>query len=138
MSNWLSLLCGVLFVYRGIQDLRNGGGTGWSSEDEKKHFSKFSGIALLLCGAVYLVNVFLPRVEPLHTILMVTALLVCIGFLISNLCYHGTRNDGKSEVPPWTRFFSFCCCLFASGSGCSRFSAGRSHLFADPLEVRPG
>lgn len=54
MSNWLSLLCGVLFVYRGIQDLRNGGGTGWSSEDEKKHFSKFSGIALLLCGAVYL------------------------------------------------------------------------------------
>lgn len=95
MSNWLSLLCGVLFVYRGIQDLRNGSGTGWSSEDEKKHFSKFSGIALLLCGAVYLVNVFLPRVEPLHTILMVTALLVCIGFLISNLCYHGTRNDGK-------------------------------------------
>ena len=58
-------------------------------------FLVISGIALLLCGAVYLVNVFLPRVEPLHTILMVTALLVCIGFLISNLCYHGTRNDGK-------------------------------------------
>ena len=93
--DWLNAALGVLFLYRGVQDLRNGGGTGWSSEDEKKHFSKFSGIALLLCGAVYLVNVFLPRVEPLHTILMVTALIVCIGFLISNLCYHGTRNDGK-------------------------------------------
>ena len=64
MSDWLSVLCGVLFLYRGIQDLRNGSGTGWSSEDEKKNFSKFSGIALLRCGAVYLVNVFLPRVEP--------------------------------------------------------------------------
>ena len=95
--DWLNVLCGVLFLYRGVQDLRNGGGTGWSSEDEKKHFSKFSGIALLLCGAVYLVNVFLPKVEPLHTILMVTALIVCIGFLISNLCYHGTRNDGRKK-----------------------------------------
>ena len=94
-SDGLNLLCGVLFVYCGIQDLRNGSGTGWSSEDEKKNFSKFSGIALLLCGAVYLVNLFLPRVEPFHMILMVAALLICIGFLISNLCYHGTRNDGK-------------------------------------------
>ena len=94
-SDLFNLLCGVLFVYRGIQDLRNGGGTGWSSEDEKKHFSKLSGIALLLCGSVYLVNLFLPRFEPFHTILMVVALLVCIGFLISNLCYRGTRNDGK-------------------------------------------
>ena len=95
--DWLNTALGVLFLYRGVQDLRNGGGTGWSSEDEKKHFSKFSGIALLLCGAVYLVNVFLPKVEPLHTILMVTALIVCIGFLISNLCYHGTRNDGRKK-----------------------------------------
>ena len=93
MSNWLSLLCGVLFVYRGIQDLRNGGGTGWSSEDEKKHFSKFSGIALLLCGAVYLVNVFLPRVEPLHSILMVVALVFCVILLISHLCYTLSRDD---------------------------------------------
>lgn len=95
--DWLNAALGVLFLYRGVQDLRNGGGTGWSSEDEKKHFSKFSGIALLLCGAVYLVNVFLPKVEPLHTILMVTAFIVCIGFLISNLCYHGTRNDGRKK-----------------------------------------
>ena len=92
-GDWLNLLCGVLFIYRGIQDLRNGGGTGWSSEDEKKHFSKLSGIALLLCGAVYLVNLFLPRVEPLHMILMVTALIVCISFLISHLCYTLSRDD---------------------------------------------
>ena len=92
-SDGLNLLCGVLFVYRGIQDLRNGSGTGWSSEDEKKNFSKFSGIALLLCGTVYLVNLFLPRVEPLHMILMVTALIVCIGFLISHLCYTLSRDD---------------------------------------------
>lgn len=91
--DWLSVLCGVLFLYRGVQDLRNGGGTGWSSEDEKKHFGKPAGIALLLCGAVYLVNVLLPRVEPLHTVLMVTALLVCIGFLISHLCYTLSRDD---------------------------------------------
>lgn len=96
-GDWLNLLCGVLFIYRGIQDLCNGSGTGWSSEDEKKHFSKLSGIALLLCGAVYLVNLFLPRVEPFHTILMVTALLVCIGFLISNLCYRGTRNNDRKK-----------------------------------------
>ena len=95
--DWLNAALGVLFLYRGIRDLYNGTGTGWSSEDEKKHFSKFYGIALLLCGAVYLVNVFLPRVEPLHTILMVTALIVCICFLISNLCYHGTRNDGRKK-----------------------------------------
>lgn len=85
--DWMGVLCGVLFLYRGVQDLRGGSGTGWSSEDEKKHFSKFSGIALLLCGALYLVNVFLPRVEPLHSILLVAALVVCIGFLISHLCY---------------------------------------------------
>ena len=92
-GDWLNLLCGVLFIYRGIQDLRNGGGTGWISEDEKKNFSKPAGIALLLCGTVYLVNLFLPRDEPLHMILMVTALIVCIGFLISHLCYTLSRDD---------------------------------------------
>ena len=85
--DWLGVLCSALFLYRGVQDLRDGSGTGWSSEDEKKHFSKFSGIAFLLCGALYLVNTFLPRVEPLHSILLVAALVVCIGFLISHLCY---------------------------------------------------
>lgn len=63
--DWLSVLCGILFLYRGVQDLRNGGGTGWSSEDEKKHFGKPTGIALL----------------------------VCIGFLISHLCYTLSRDD---------------------------------------------
>ena len=97
--DWISVLCGVLFLYRGVQDLRGGNGTGWSSEDEKKNFSKFSGIALLLCGALYLVNTFLPRVEPLHTILMVTALIVCIGFLISHLCYtlYVLNRDDKGK-----------------------------------------
>lgn len=101
LSGWdlLGILCGVLFLYRGVQDLRGGNGTGWSSEDEKKHFSKFSGIALLLCGVLYLVNTFLPRVEPLHSILLVTALIVCIGFLISHLCYtlYMLNRDDKDK-----------------------------------------
>ena len=98
--DWLGVLCGVLFLYRGIRDLRNGSGTGWGSEDEKKHFSKFSGIALLLCGALYLVNAFLPRTEePLHSILFVVTLIVCIGFLISYLCYtlYMLNRDGKDK-----------------------------------------
>ena len=95
--DWLSVLCGVLFLYRGIRDLSNGSGTGWSSEDEKKHFSKFSGIALLLCGAVYLVNVFLPKVEPLNSILMVTALVFCVALLISSLCYHLSKDDKNKK-----------------------------------------
>ena len=44
--DWLNAALGVLFLYRGIRDLYNGTGTGWSTEDEKKHFRKFYGIAL--------------------------------------------------------------------------------------------
>ncbi len=44
--DWLNAALGVLFLYRGIRDLYNGTGTGWSSEDEKKHFRKFYGILL--------------------------------------------------------------------------------------------
>ena len=33
-SDWLNAALGVLFLYRGIRDLYNGTGTGWSSEDE--------------------------------------------------------------------------------------------------------
>ena len=40
-SDWLNAALGVLFLYRGIRDLYNGTGTGWSNEDEKKHFHKF-------------------------------------------------------------------------------------------------
>ena len=43
---------GVLFLYRGIRDLYNGTGTGWSSEDEKKHFRKFYGIASTIGGTI--------------------------------------------------------------------------------------
>ena len=32
--DWLNAALGVLFLYRGIRDLYNGTGTGWSSEDE--------------------------------------------------------------------------------------------------------
>ena len=39
--DWLNAALGVLFLYRGIRDLYNGTGTGWSTEDEKKHFRKF-------------------------------------------------------------------------------------------------
>ena len=89
--DWLNAALGVLFLYRGIRDLYNG--TGWSSEGEKKHFRKFYGIASILCGALYLVNTFLPRVEPLNSILMVAALVLCAALLISYLCYALSRDD---------------------------------------------
>lgn len=81
--DWLNAALGVLFLYRGIRDLYNGTGTGWSSEDEKKHFRKFYGIASILCGALYLVNTFL----------MVAALVLCAALLISYLCYALSRDD---------------------------------------------
>ena len=92
-SDWLNAALGVLFLYRGIRDLYNGTGTGWSSEDEKKHFHSFFGILSILCGALYLVNIFLPKVEPLNSILMVAALVFCVILLISYLCYALSRSD---------------------------------------------
>lgn len=91
--DWLNAALGVLFLYRGIRDLYNGTGTGWSSEDEKKHFRKFYGIASTIGGAFLLVNIFLPKVEPLHSILMVAALVFCVILLISHLCYTLSRDD---------------------------------------------
>ena len=38
-SDWLNAALGVLFLYRGIRDLYNGTGTGWSNEDEKNPVS---------------------------------------------------------------------------------------------------
>lgn len=91
--DWLNAALGVLFLYRGIRDLYNGTGTGWSSEDEKKHFRKFYGIASTIGGAFLLVNIFLPKVEPLNSILMVAALVLCAALLISYLCYALSRSD---------------------------------------------
>ena len=91
--DWLNAALGVLFLYRGIRDLYNGTGTGWSSEDEKKHFRKFYGIASTIGGAFLLVNIFLPKVEPLNSILMVAALVFCVILLISYLCYALSRDD---------------------------------------------
>lgn len=91
--DWLNAALGVLFLYRGIRDLYNGTGTGWSSEDEKKHFRKFYGIASTIGGAFLLVNIFLPKVEPLNSILMVAALVFCVALLISYLCYALSRDD---------------------------------------------
>ena len=95
--DWLNAALGVLFLYRGIRDLYNGTGTGWSSEDEKKHFHKFYGILLILCGAFWLVNIFLPKVEPLNSILMVAALVFCVILLISHLCYTLSRDDKNKK-----------------------------------------
>ena len=92
-SDWLNAALGVLFLYRGIRDLYNGTGTGWSSEDEKKHFRKLFGIASTIGGAFLLVNIFLPKVEPLHSILMVVTLVFCVALLISHLCYTLSRDD---------------------------------------------
>ena len=91
--DWLNAALGVLFLYRGIRDLYNGTGTGWSTENEKKHFRKFYGIASTIGGAFLLVNTFLPRVEPLHSILMVAALVFSVVLLISYLCYALSRDD---------------------------------------------
>ena len=91
--DWLNAALGVLFLYRGIRDLYNGTGTGWSSEDEKKHFRKFYGIASTIGGAFLLVNIFLPKVEPLNSILMVATLVLCAALLISYLCYALSRSD---------------------------------------------
>lgn len=91
--DWLNAALGVLFLYRGIRDLYNGTGTGWSSEDEKKHFRKFYGIASTVGGTFWLVNIFLPKVEPLNSILMVAALVFCVALLISYLCYALSRDD---------------------------------------------
>ena len=92
-SDWLNAALGVLFLYRGIRDLYNGTGTGWSTEDEKKHFRKFYGIASIIGGAFLLVNIFLPKVEPLNSILMVATLVLCAALLISYLCYALSRSD---------------------------------------------
>ena len=95
--DWLNAALGVLFLYRGIRDLYNGTGTGWSSEDEKKHFRKFYGIASTVGGAFLLVNIFLPKVEPLNSILMVAALVFCVILLISHLCYTLSRDDKNKK-----------------------------------------
>ena len=95
--DWLNAALGVLFLYRGIRDLYNGTGTGWRTEDVKKHFRKFYGIASILCGALYLVNIFLPKVEPLNSILMVAALVFCVILLISHLCYTLSRDDKNKK-----------------------------------------
>ena len=95
--DWLNAALGVLFLYRGIRDLYNGTGTGWSSEDEKKHFHKFYGILLILCGTFWLVNIFLPKIEPLNSILMVAALVFCVVLLISSLCYHLSKDDKNKK-----------------------------------------
>lgn len=91
--DWLNAALGVLFLYRGIRDLYNGTGTGWSTEDEKKRFHSFFGILSILCGALYLVNIFLPKVKPLNSILMVATLVLCAALLISYLCYALSRDD---------------------------------------------
>ena len=95
--DWLNAVLGVLFLYRGIRDLYNGTGTGWSSEDEKKHFHSFFGILSILCGALYLVNIFLPKVEPLNSILMMATLVLCVILLISHLCYTLSRDDKNKK-----------------------------------------
>ena len=96
-SDWLNAALGVLFLYRGIRDLYNGTGTGWSSEDEKKHFHSSFGILSILCGALYLVNIFLPKVETLNSILMVATLVLCAALLISHLCYTLSRDDKNKK-----------------------------------------
>ena len=90
---WLRVVTSLLFIWRGIQDLRDRSGTAWKTEDERKNFHKFSGVTLILGGGAFLFNTILPDIEPWNIILLVAAYLACIGFVISNLCYHGSRDD---------------------------------------------
>ena len=53
------------------------------------------GILSILCGALYLVNIFLPKVKPLNSILMVAALVFSVVLLISHLCYLLSKDDKK-------------------------------------------
>ena len=43
---WLRVVTSLLFIWRGIQDLRDRSGTAWKTEDERKNFRKFSGVTL--------------------------------------------------------------------------------------------
>lgn len=52
---------------------------------------------MILCGALWLVNIFLPKVEPLHSILMVAALVFSVALLISHLCYTLSRDDKNKK-----------------------------------------
>jgi len=51
---WLRVVTSLLFIWRGIQDLRDRSGTAWKTEDERKNFRKFSGVTLILGGAAFL------------------------------------------------------------------------------------
>ena len=84
---WLRVVTSLLFIWRGIQDLRDRSGTAWKTEDERKNFRKFSGVTLILGGAAFLFNTILPDIEPWNIILLVAAYLACIGFVISNLLF---------------------------------------------------
>ena len=54
-------------------------------------------VCSLLCGALWLVNIFLARAEPLHSILMVAALVFSVALLISHLCYTLSRDDKNKK-----------------------------------------
>ena len=73
---WLRVVTSLLFIWRGIQDLRDRSGTAWKTEDERKNFRKFSGVTLILGGAAFLFNTILPDIEPWNIILLVAAYLV--------------------------------------------------------------
>ena len=92
--DWLNAALGVLFLYRGIRDLYNGTGTGWSSRGRKEALPQILRHCFDPSAArSMLVNIFLPKVEPLHSILMVAALVLCVALLISYLCYALSRSD---------------------------------------------
>ena len=87
---WLRVVTSLLFIWRGIQDLRDRSGTAWKTEDERKNFRKLSGVTLILGGAAFLFNTILPDIEPWNIFLLVAAYLACIGFDRS-----GTTHIGK-------------------------------------------
>ena len=57
--------------------------------------ANFTALLSILCGALYLVNIFLPKIEPLNSILMVATLVLCAALLISYLCYILSKDDKK-------------------------------------------
>lgn len=92
---WLRVVTSLLFIWRGIQDLRDRSGTVWKTEDERKNFRKFSGVTLILGGAAFLFNTILPDIEPWNIILLVAAYLAC-SVLSSPTC--ATTAAGTTRI----------------------------------------
>ena len=54
---WLRVVTSLLFIWRGIQDLRDRSGTAWKTEDERKNFCCPSGACALIYDKINLLTI---------------------------------------------------------------------------------